>query len=183
MNVLAAERMTTRTQGNLMSSGINLRREFRASAHDSESGGRVAAVVRWMRTVALSLFVLLGCGGQGGPSYRMYFMGFNVETLTAVSTESIASERQPFEVNTPDVMADLENVLEAALPAPESVGPFSDSVVRVRIDKIQDGHAEIWAVVDRDGHVLFDGELRWLDPEARGHISEIAWDLYQKQRK
>lgn len=153
-----------------------------------KSNGSRVAVVTWISIVCVTLSAVSGCNGSrewrhGPESYRIYWIDFNVETLFAVSTENIVSQGRPFDTNAPDVMTEIENVVKSAAAPPGDENSFDDLVVRVRIDKVQDGHAVLWAVVDREGHMLVDRAPRWLSPEARTRLADVVWGLYQKQVK
>jgi hypothetical protein len=125
-----------------------------------------------LATLALAIG---GCGvvhgHEGGASMTIYYIPFEVETLTPVTSANIQERGRRCEIHSTKDIDRIESVLRHAVkPAPQK---FSDKRVRVKLLEPSDTSDVLLAVIEKEGEVRFsDG--------TEGQISRRGLDAIKK---
>jgi hypothetical protein len=113
-------------------------------------------------------------GGERAAKMTIYYVPFAVETLTPITSANIQERGKRCDVASAEDIIRIKNVLRAAAkPAPQK---FSDKRVRVKLLEPSAAGAQVLAVVEKEGEVLFpdgtEGQLSQKDLKTLGKIVE-----------
>jgi hypothetical protein len=130
----------------------------------------------WGIKLATLALAIGGCGvvhGHGGvASMTIYYVPFEVETLTPVTSANIQERGERCNIHSTKDIDRIKSVLRGAVkPAPQK---FSDKRVRVKLLEPSDASEVLLAVIEKEGEVRFsDGREGFISRKGLETVKKI----------